>query len=178
METNLAGVYAAGDCAETMHALTGRPAYVPLGTTANKTGRIAGANAAGRRERFPGVAGTTVVRVCGLGVAVTGFSEAQARREGFDPVAASIRARGKAKYFFGTETSVQLVADRATRQVLGGWVVGEEGVAGRINVIAAAVSSRMRIEDFEHLDLAYTPPYGAVWDPLLIAAQNVRRLVS
>jgi NADPH-dependent 2,4-dienoyl-CoA reductase/sulfur reductase-like enzyme len=175
METNLSGVFAAGDCAETAHLLTGRPVYLPLGTTANKTGRVAGANAAGRRERFPGIAGTIIVRVCGLGVAVTGFSESQARREGFDPIAATIRAPGKAKYFLGTEAAVQLVADRSTGRILGGWVAGEEGVAGRINVIATALTSRMRLDDFESLDLAYTPPYATVWDPLLIAAQNLRK---
>ncbi len=175
METNVAGVYAAGDCAESTHIVTNRPVYTPLGTVANKMGRIAGANAAGRRERFPGVAGTTIVRVCGMGVAVTGLSETQARREGFDPVAAHASARGRAEYFLGGETTVQLVADRRAGQILGGWVVGEHDVAGRINVIAAALTSRMKLEDFEQLDLAYTPPYGAVWDPLLIAAQQLRR---
>ncbi len=175
METNVAAVYAAGDCAESTHIVTNRPVYIPLGTVANKAGRVAGANAAGRRERFPGVAGTTIVRVCGMGVAVTGLSEAQARREGFDPVAAHVTARGRAKYFFGSETTVQLVADRRTGQMLGGWVTGEQDVAGRVNVIAAALASRMKLEDFEQLDLAYTPPYGTVWDPLLIAAQQLRR---
>jgi len=82
METNLHGVYAAGDCAEVLHRLTGRAAYIPLGTTANKMGRVAGANAAGRRERFPGVVGTSIVRVCGLGIGLTGLSERQARGEG------------------------------------------------------------------------------------------------
>jgi NADPH-dependent 2,4-dienoyl-CoA reductase/sulfur reductase-like enzyme len=75
METNLAGVFAAGDCAEVQHLVTGRPAWIPLGTTANKSGRVAGAAAAGRRERFPGIAGTMIVRVCGLGVVVTGLSD-------------------------------------------------------------------------------------------------------
>jgi NADPH-dependent 2,4-dienoyl-CoA reductase/sulfur reductase-like enzyme len=178
METNLAGVYAAGDCVETTHLVTGAPAYLPLGTTANKTGRVAGANAAGRRERFPGVAGTAIVRVCGLGVGVSGLAEAEARRAGFDPVSARIEARDKPRYFFGAPTTVELVADRRTRRLLGGSVIGEDGVAGRANVVAAALAARMKLDDFEQLDLAYAPPFATVWDPLLIAAQQLIKLLD
>jgi NADPH-dependent 2,4-dienoyl-CoA reductase/sulfur reductase-like enzyme len=177
-ETNLGGVYAAGDCAEAFHLVTGRPAYLPLGTTANKMGRVAGANAAGGRERFAGIAGTCILRVCGLGVAVTGLSEMQARKEGFDPVAAQIEERDKPRYFRGRPTSVKLVVDRRTRRLLGGWVAGEDAVSGRINVIATALTSRMRLEEFAQLDLAYSPPFAPVWDPLLIAAQQLSKLVD
>jgi NADPH-dependent 2,4-dienoyl-CoA reductase/sulfur reductase-like enzyme len=175
LETSLAGVYAAGDCAETFHLVSKKPVYLPLGTTANKMGRVAGANAAGRRERFPGVAGTMIVRVCGLGVAVTGLSESQARAEGLDAVAARIEALEKPRYFSGTPGTVELVAGRRDGRILGGSVTGETGAAGRINVIAAAVTSGMRLEDFEQLDLAYAPPFAPVWDPLLIAAQQLRK---
>lgn len=175
METNLAGVYAAGDCAETSHVVTGAPVYLPLGTTANKTGRVAGANAAGRRERFPGVAGTSIVRVCGLAIATTGLTPAEAKREGFDPVSAAIEASERPKYFWGRQTTVRLVADRPTGRLLGGSVLGEAGAAGRINVLAAALTARMRLDEFQQLDLAYAPPYANVWDPLLICAQQLRR---
>jgi NADPH-dependent 2,4-dienoyl-CoA reductase/sulfur reductase-like enzyme len=173
METNLGGVYAAGDCAETMHVVTGRPAYIPLGTTANKMGRVAGANAAGARERFTGVAGTSIFSVFGLGVGMTGLSVEQARREGFSPLAERIEARGRPRYFGGRLTTVELVADRTTGRLLGGTVMGEQDVAGRINVIASALQNRMLVEDFERLDLAYAPPFSTVWDPLLIAAQQL-----
>jgi NADPH-dependent 2,4-dienoyl-CoA reductase/sulfur reductase-like enzyme len=173
METNLHGVYAAGDCAEVGHLVTGRPTWIPLGTTANKCGRVAGANAAGGRERFPGVVGTTIVSIFGMGFAVTGLSEAQARAERFDPLVARIEGKSKAGYFDGRKTTVELVADRSTRRLLGGAVIGEDGAAGRINVIAAALQARMRVDDFEQLDLAYTPPFATVWDPLLIAAQQL-----
>lgn len=175
METNRNGVYAAGDCAETTHLVTGRPVWIPLGTTANKMGRVAGANAAGRRERFPGVAGTLIVRVCGLGVGVTGLSAAQARKEGFEPASARIEASEKDRYFRGAKVTVELVADRSTRRILGGTVVGEQGVSGRVNVIAAAVTARMRLEDFAQLDLAYAPPYASARDPLLIAAWQLAK---
>jgi NADPH-dependent 2,4-dienoyl-CoA reductase/sulfur reductase-like enzyme len=173
METNLHGVYAAGDCAEVMHLVTGRPTWIPLGTTANKTGRVAGANAAGSRERFAGVVGTSIVGIFGMAFATTGFSVAQARAEGFSPVAARIEAPVRPRYFPSAKTMVELVADRATRRLIGGSVIGEEGAAGRINVIAAALQSRLRVDDFEQLDLAYSPPFAPVWDPLLIAAQQL-----
>jgi NADPH-dependent 2,4-dienoyl-CoA reductase/sulfur reductase-like enzyme len=173
MQTNLGGVYAAGDCAEATHLVTGRPGYIPLGTTANKMGRVAGANAAGARERFAGVVGTCIFDVFGLGVGITGLSVAQARREGFSPVAARVEARGRAQYFGGRPTAVELVADRNTGRMLGGAVIGEQDVAGRINVVATALQNRMLVEDFERLDLAYAPPFSTVWDPLLIAAQQL-----
>jgi NADPH-dependent 2,4-dienoyl-CoA reductase/sulfur reductase-like enzyme len=173
MQTNLGGVYAAGDCAETTHLVTGRPAYLPLGTTANKMGRVAGANAAGARERFTGVVGTCIFSLFGLGVGITGLSVAQARREGFEPISARIEARARARYFGGKPTTVELVADRKTGRMLGGAVIGEQDVAGRINVIASALQNRMLVEDFERLDLAYAPPFSTVWDPLLIAAQQL-----
>jgi NADPH-dependent 2,4-dienoyl-CoA reductase/sulfur reductase-like enzyme len=175
LETNLAGVFAAGDCAETTHLVTGRSVYLPLGTTANKTGRIAGANAAGRRERFPGVAGTCIVRVCGIGVATTGLSEAQARKEGLDAVEARVEALDKPRYFHGEPVTVTLVADRGARCLIGGTVIGPEGVAGRINVLATAITSHLRVEDLEQLDLAYAPPFAQVWDPILIAAQQLAK---
>jgi CoA-dependent NAD(P)H sulfur oxidoreductase len=173
METSLRGVYAAGDCAEVTHLVTGRPAYIPLGTTANKAGRVAGANAAGGRERFPGIVGTSIVGIFGTAFGTTGFSAVQARAEGFDAVAARIEANAKPRYFGGTKTTVELVADRATRRLIGGSVIGEEGAAGRINVIASALQSRLKVDDFEQLDLAYSPPFAPVWDPLLIAAQQL-----
>jgi NADPH-dependent 2,4-dienoyl-CoA reductase/sulfur reductase-like enzyme len=175
METSLRGVFAAGDCAETMHTVTGRPVWIPLGTTANKTGRVAGANAAGGRERFNGVAGTTILGIFGMGFATTGLSMAQARAEGFSPVAARIEAGVRPGYYGGGKTTVELVADRATRRLLGGSAIGEDGAAGRINVIATALEAHMRVDQFEQLDLAYSPPFATVWDPLLIAAQQLMK---
>jgi NADPH-dependent 2,4-dienoyl-CoA reductase/sulfur reductase-like enzyme len=177
METNIGGVYAAGDCTETRHRVSERPAYIPLGTTANKMGRVAGANAAGGRERFEGVVGTTIVRVCGLGIGLTGLSVNQAKREGFAAVSARIESNDRASYFQGRPTTVQLVADRLTRRLLGGEVTGEEGVAGRVNVIATALAAEMTVDDFLELDLAYAPPYAPVWDPVLVAGQQVVKLL-
>jgi CoA-dependent NAD(P)H sulfur oxidoreductase len=173
METSLRGVYAAGDCAEVNHLVTGRAAWIPLGTTANKTGRVAGANAAGGRERFPGIVGTSIVSVFGMGFASTGISATEARAAGFSPVTARIEALSRPGYFQGAKTTVELIADRATRRLLGATVIGEQDANGRINVVATALQARMRVDEFEQLDLAYSPPFATVWDPLLVAAQQL-----
>jgi NADPH-dependent 2,4-dienoyl-CoA reductase/sulfur reductase-like enzyme len=177
-ETSLGGVYAAGDCCEAMHLVSRRPIWLPLGTTANKAGRVAGSNAAGARERFEGIVGTSVVRVAGLGVAATGFSAQQARREGFSPVEVVIEDRARPKYFFGKKVAIQLVADRGTRRLLGAAIAGDEDVVGRINVVATALQGRMKVEDLCDLDLAYAPPYAVVTDPLLTAARQLQKVLG
>jgi len=178
METSLNGVYAAGDCCQARHIVSGRDVWIPLGTTANRMGRVAGANAVGRRERFEGVAGTSVVRVAGLGVAVTGLSQQQARREGFSPVEAVVEGRERARYFFGKKIAVQLVADRRSRRVLGAAVIGDDGVLARINTVAAALAARMDVEALAGIDLAYAPPYSTVTDPLVTAARELAKMLD
>ncbi|MEO8128430.1 MAG: FAD-dependent oxidoreductase [Bryobacteraceae bacterium] len=178
METNLGKVYAAGDCTESVHRVSGRAVLVPLGTTANKMGRVAGANAVGVRERFAGIVGTSIVRVCGLGIGLTGFSVAQAKREGFDAVSAAIENKDRASYFDGRLTRVELVADRRTHRLLGAAITGEQGVAGRVNVAATALAAAMTVDDLLDLDLAYAPPYAPVWDPLLVAGQQLMRVLN
>jgi NADPH-dependent 2,4-dienoyl-CoA reductase/sulfur reductase-like enzyme len=147
--------------------------WVPLGTTANKMGRVAGANAAGHIERFPGIVGTSIVRVCGLGVGLTGLCAEGARREGFQPVVATIEARERPKYFRGRNVTVSLVADKGSRRLLGAAILGDDGVVGRVNTLATALTARMKVEDLEHLDLAYAPPFATAMDPILIAAQQL-----
>jgi NADPH-dependent 2,4-dienoyl-CoA reductase/sulfur reductase-like enzyme len=171
METNIRGIFAAGDCVEVTHLVSGRPTWIPLGTTANKTGRVAGACAAGARERFPGIVGTSIVSIFGMAFATTGFSAAQAKAEGFDPITSRIDARTRASYYDPAKTSVELIADRAARRLIGATIVGDDSAAGRINVVATALQARMKVEEFAQLDLSYSPPFAPTWDPLLIAAK-------
>ena len=110
-----------------------------------------------------------------MGFATTGFSAAEARAEGFSPVTARIEANSRPRYYQGVKTTVELVADRSTRRLVGGSVIGEDGAAGRIDVIATALQTRMRVDEFEQLDLAYSPPFAPVWDPILIAAQQLMK---
>ena len=168
--TGVHGIWAAGDCCEVRHLVTGRPVYIPLGTTANKMGRVAGTNIAGGRERFPGVVGTAITRAFGLEVGVTGLAPAEAREAGYDPVDAWIEAGSRAGYYpGGGGVLVHLTADRRGR-LLGGQVCGPEGTKGRIDTLATALTGGMKVEELAMLDLAYAPPFAPVWDPLLVAA--------
>jgi CoA-dependent NAD(P)H sulfur oxidoreductase len=178
LETSLSGVFAAGDCAETHHRISNSPDWIPLGTTANKMGLVAGANAAGAKERFPGVVGTSIVRVCGMAVATTGLSPAMARSQGFRPVQARITARARPKYFDGKQVEVELVAHHPTGRLLGAAIVGEEEVEGRVNVMATAIAAGLSADDLLFTDLCYAPPYATVWDPLLIAARQLQNALD
>lgn len=175
METSAAGVFAAGDCAEATDLVSGRQVYFPLGTTANKQGRVAGDNAAGGRARFPGIVGTAVTKVFSLEVARTGLSLAQAQEARFAARGATISAASRARYLGGKDILVKLVADRSSGRLLGAQMVGAEGVAKRIDVLATALQARMTVEQIAQLDLSYAPPFSTVWDPILIAAQEMLR---
>lgn len=168
--TGVHAIWAAGDCCEVRHLLTGKPVYAPLGTTANKMGRVAGSCIAGQRETFPGVLGTAVTRAFGLEVGVTGLSPSEARGAGFDAADCLVEAGSRAGYFpGGGAVTVELTADRRGR-LLGGQVAGPEGVKGRIDTLAAGLTCGMRVEQLAMLDAAYAPPFAPVWDPLLVAA--------
>ncbi|MGE5326760.1 MAG: FAD-dependent oxidoreductase [Deltaproteobacteria bacterium] len=175
METNESAVYAAGDCAEATHLVTGRPIYFPLGTTANKQGRVAGENAAGGRARFAGIVGTAVVKVFSLEIARTGLSVQQAREAGLSARAATVRTASHARYLGGKEIVLKMVADKSSGRFLGAQMVGVHGVAKRIDVLATALHARMTVEQVAALDLSYAPPFSTVWDPVLIAAQEMLR---
>ncbi len=171
MRTNLPDIYAAGDCAETLHQVTGKKTYIPLGSTANKQGRVAGENAGGRDSTFEGVVGTAVTKVFHLEIARTGLTSLDAEREGLAFFTSTITGRSRASaYPAGKPVTVTLVAERGTGRLLGAQMVGEEGVAHRIDTLAAALYHTSTLEDVARLDLAYAPPFATVWDPILIAA--------
>ena len=175
-ETNVPGVYSAGDVAEAYHLVTGKPAYIPLGTTANKQGRVAGENAAGGKATFGGVVGTAVVKVFGLEVARTGLTVREAEKEGFDVATATIKSISRAHYYPGHKPlHVKLVFERGTKRLLGAQMVGQEGAALRIDVLAAALHAHWTVEDVGNLDMAYAPPFAPVWDPILIAANVAKK---
>lgn len=171
--TGTEGVYAAGDCVQTVHRVTGRPAYIPLGTHANKQGRVAGINIGGGYATFPGVVGTAVTKVCELEVGRTGLLEAEAEAAGFAYVTATVKSTSRAGYFPGAAPmTVKLLAEVHTGRLLGAQVVGESEAAKRIDALAVALWNGMTVEEMTGLDLGYAPPYAPVWDPVLIAARK------
>jgi NADPH-dependent 2,4-dienoyl-CoA reductase/sulfur reductase-like enzyme len=175
MQTNLSGVYAAGDCAETTHLVTGRQAWIPLGTTANKQGRVAGENACGGNARFPGVVGTMVTKVFGLECARTGLSEAEA--SSYRVASAAVEHVTRAAYMAGEKILVKLLAERGSGRLLGAQMAAAEGAAKRIDVLATALHARMTVDQVSQLDLSYAPPVAPVWEAVLLAAQDLLKQI-
>ena len=172
------GVWAAGDCVETRHLLTGRPVHVPLGTHANKQGRVAGIGIGGGYATFPGVIGTAVTKVCDLEVARTGLTEREASRAGYAFVTAKVESTSRAGYYPGAATmTIKLIAERRTGTLLGAQIVGSTEAAKRIDALAIAAWNRMTVEEMTALDLGYAPPFAPVWDPVLIAARKATEAV-
>jgi NADPH-dependent 2,4-dienoyl-CoA reductase/sulfur reductase-like enzyme len=173
MRTQVEGVWAAGDCVESVHRLSGQRVVVALGTHANKQGRVVGINIGGGYATFPGVIGTAVTKLCDLEVARTGLSEAEAEAAGYRFVSTSVDSTTKAGYFPGAAPiRVKLVAEKRSGRLLGAQIVGREDAAKRIDVLATAIWNEMDVNQILSLDLSYAPPFSPVWDPVLIAARK------
>jgi NADPH-dependent 2,4-dienoyl-CoA reductase/sulfur reductase-like enzyme len=173
MRTQVEGVWAAGDCVESVHRLSAQRVVVALGTHANKQGRVAGINIGGGYATFPGVIGTAVTKVCDLEVARTGLSAAEADAAGYRYVTASVDSTTRAGYFPGAQPiRIKMLAEKRTGRLLGAQIVGREGAAKRIDVLATAIWNEMGVDEILALDLSYAPPFAPVWDPVLIAARK------
>jgi NADPH-dependent 2,4-dienoyl-CoA reductase/sulfur reductase-like enzyme len=166
-------VWAAGDCAETLHRVSRLPVSLALGTIANKQGRIAGLNLGGGEGRFPGVLGTAVTKIHDLEIARTGLSVREAEAAGLSVEVSSITAGTRAHYYpQSSEMTVLLVIESGSGRLLGGQIVGGLGAGKRIDVLATALWNRMQVKDLVQMDLAYAPPFSPVWDPVLTAARS------
>jgi NADPH-dependent 2,4-dienoyl-CoA reductase/sulfur reductase-like enzyme len=174
METSLPDVYAAGDCVETWHRMLDAPTYLPLGTTAHKQGRVAGANAVGHDATFAGSLGTQVVKVFDLAIARTGLLEHEARAAGFTAATTETTVWDHKAYYPGaTPLTIRVTGDMQTGRLLGAQLVGhwQAEVAKRVDVYATALFHGMGVEEVNDLDLSYTPPVSSPWDPVQMAAQ-------
>ena len=179
MRTQVEGVWAAGDCVESVHRLSAQRVVVALGTHANKQGRVVGINLGGGYATFPGVIGTAVTKLCDLEVARTGLSEAEAEEAGYRFVSAAVDSTTKAGYFPGAAPiRLKLVAEKGSGRLLGAQIVGREDAAKRIDVLATAIWNEMDVEEILALDLSYAPPFSPVWDPVLIAARKAADAVA
>ncbi|MGB4587906.1 MAG: FAD-dependent oxidoreductase, partial [Clostridiaceae bacterium] len=167
METSEKDIYAAGDCIEQFHLVTGKPVYRPLGSTANKTGRIAGNNAGGGELEFRGILGTGIFKVFNLTVAQTGLTEKEALKEGYDISVSHNIKPNKPEYFGGKEMVIKSIADKKDGRLIGVQIVGEEGVDKRIDVFATLITFGAKVSDLVHLDLAYAPPFSTTKDPVM-----------
>jgi len=169
-------IYAAGDCADAYHVVTGKKIWIPLALRANRAGWAVADNVSGKNMELPGIVGTAVFKVFDLEIARTGLTEKEAKGYGFAPVSVTIKTQSRAHAHPGSSTLlVHMVGDKNTGRLLGAQMVGKEGVAHRINAVAVALHSQMTVGQFSQTDLAYAPPFGPVWDPLLTAANQLQK---
>jgi NADPH-dependent 2,4-dienoyl-CoA reductase/sulfur reductase-like enzyme len=172
--TSRDGIYAAGDCADVAHRVSGQRVYIALGTVANKTGRVAGVNLAGGYATFPGVVGTAITRVCEVEIARTGLSLAEAAAVGIEVEVADVEATTRAGYYPGAEPiHARLLAERGTGRLIGGQLVGADRAGKRIDTLATAITAGMTAAEFVDLDLAYAPAVSPLWDAFSLAARHL-----
>ncbi len=167
MQTSMKDIYACGDCTEQVHLVTGKPVYRPLGSTANKTGRIAGDSITGGNLEFRGILGTGIFKIFDMTVAQTGLTEREAAELGYDTAVGRTIIPNKPEYMGGKKMVIKGIADRNSGRLLGAQIVGYEGVDKRIDVFVTAITFKAKAEDLFHLDLAYAPPFSTAKDPVM-----------
>lgn len=175
MQTSDPDIYAVGDCAETRHLVTGKPCYIPLGSTANKQGRVAASHLCGLQDKFPGVAGSAICKVFDFAAGRTGLGEKQAREAGYDVVTVLSPGPDRAHYYPGSKAVfLKMIADRKSRRLLGLQAVGPGGADKRIDIAATAITAGLTVDDVAGLDLCYAPPYAPAMDNIITAANIAR----
>ena len=178
LKTSDKHIYAAGDCADAFHVVTGKKTWIPLALRANRAGWAAADNVCGKSTQLPGVAGTSVFKVFDLEVARTGLTMDEANKYGFAAVEVVIKSRSRAHAHPGASfIHIQMIGDTNSGRLIGAQMVGKEGVAHRINAIAVALHNQMTVKDYCQADLSYAPPFGPTWDPTLTAANQLLKKI-
>ena len=168
--TSVEDVYSAGDCATINNLITGKEAYVPLATGANKLGRIVGENLAGQNNSFQGSMASSCIKVMNMEAARTGLSEKEVKDLGFDYKTKFITDMNQTSYYPGRERIyVKLIYDAHTKVIYGGQVAGYKDAVQRCNVLAACIYAKMTTDQLGMLDLCYSPPFARTWDVLNVA---------
>lgn len=174
METNIKDVYAVGDCAESTHIVTQKPALMQFGTVAVRHGKVAGINAAGGYALFTGVLGSSVSRLYETDIGSTGLTETAAQRARIETVTGTITSKTKADYYPGAlPIKVKLVVEKESQKIIGAQIIGGEEVTQRINAISFAIQKQMTARELAKADTAYAPPVCETWEPMVLAAEMV-----
>ncbi len=175
METNIPDIYACGDCAEKINMISNTPVWVPLGSTANKEGRVAAINLSGGVEDFEGILGSAVLRYKGLNISRTGFTEKEGIKAGYDTVSVVITKRDKAGYMPEVQNvTLKLVADKRSHKLLGAQAIGCGDADKRVNTVAIGLLRGITVEELIDVDLTYSPPFSTSIDILISAAQILK----
>ena len=179
MQTNIPDIYACGDCVEKINMISHTPVWLPLGSTANKEGRVAAINACGGVEDFEGILNSAVLRYHVLNISMTGLTEKAAQKLGFDTVSVVITKRDRAGYMPKVQNvTLKLIADRRTHRVLGAQAIGCGDADKRVNTVSVGLLSNMRVEDLLDVDLTYAPPFSTSIDILISAARILKSKLS
>jgi NADPH-dependent 2,4-dienoyl-CoA reductase/sulfur reductase-like enzyme len=178
LETNIKDIYACGDCIETFSVITGKPVYRPLGTTANKTGKIAGDLITERTAEYKGNLGTNICKLFDMTIATTGLTEKEAIAHGYHIAICHDAKEDKATYFNGREMHIKAVADKKTKKLLGVQIIGHQGVDKRIDIFATLITFGAKIHDIFHIDLAYAPPFSTVKDAVHYTGMKLDDVLS
>jgi NADH oxidase (H2O2-forming) len=176
METNIKGIYAAGDCAETINLVTRRPTMSQLGTTAVKQAKVAGTNAAGGYSTFSGALGSWITRLFSTEIGGTGLTEFMAGRAGIENVSGTIVSKTRADYFPGAlPIRIKLIAEKEAAKIIGAQIIGGEEVTQRINALSFAIQNEMTVKELAKAETCYAPPVCETWEPMVLAAEMVLR---
>lgn len=175
MRTNMKDVYSAGDCAQVYHKVMEENTFIPLGTNANKCGRIAGSNIAGNHQKYVGTLGSAAIKVCNLEMGRTGLSEDDAKNLAIDYTTVFVKSADHPGYYPNqTPIWIKLICEKRSRKILGAQSIGPKGVVLRIDVFAVAIHNGMTADELGMVDLCYAPPYAGVWDAIHIASNAVK----
>lgn len=179
LRTSDPDIYAGGDCIENTNYLTGQKVFAPMGSTANKHGRVIGENLCGAHVKFKGVLNTTVVKVHDLNIGKTGLTEREAKTLGYQYITAMVAGHDKPHYMPGAKIiTLKLIVDAANRKVLGLQALGEGDVAKRLDIVAAVITLGGTIDDLFDIDLSYAPPFSSPIDNVAVAANAVMNKIS
>ncbi len=171
-QTDTKNIWAAGDCAQAFALVSRRPVPVPLGTLANRQGRVAGMNIGGKEALFPGIVGTAITKFMDTECGRTGLTERQLNELDYQYVSATVKGKTRPRYYPGSAPiTVKVLAEKGSGRLLGVQIVGGQGSAKRIDTAATALHAGFTLEDMLYLDLSYAPPFSGVWDPIVIAAR-------
>lgn len=175
MRTNIEGVYAAGDCSQVYHKVLEENDYIPLGTNANKCGRLAGANIAGSHEKYVGTLGSAAIKIFDMELGRTGLSEEDAKKLRIGYTTEFVKAADHPSYYPNqTPIWIKLICEKETNRILGAHAIGNKGVVLRIDVFAVAIHNNMAAEELGMVDLCYAPPFAGVWDAVHIASNAAK----
>lgn len=175
MRTNIEDVYSAGDCAQVYHKVREENTFIPLGTNANKCGRIAGANIAGGHTKYVGTLGSAAIKIFDLELGRTGLSEIDAANLAIDYSTTFVQSADHPGYYPNqTPIWIKLICEKRTRRILGAQAIGNKGVVLRIDIFAVAIHNNMSADDLGMVDLCYAPPFAGVWDAVHIASNAVK----